>query len=156
MENIPSSTTGWIWWLVSVVIMGVLINLFSSFIYPRIEKLIAKQSESRRQKLEAQQRKFQDQVENLVENPDRITDLKIDLILSHLKAILYVALGLIVINVFPIIAKFFYIRYLDLLFYSLSLGVVALLTSPILLLMNKIRRTNRRTREAERRITEKL
>jgi CBS domain containing-hemolysin-like protein len=148
MEGLPSDATGWIWWVVSVVAVGILINLFSSFLYPRIEKAIAKLSESRRQKLDAQEREFQEQVKNLVANPDQIINLKIDLILSHLRAVLYVALGLIAINLLPVVTEFVFRIYYAFIASFFAVAVATL--SPVFLIMDKIRKMNRLIRAAEK------
>jgi uncharacterized membrane protein (DUF106 family) len=150
VEGLPDSVAGWMWWIVSVVIVGIFINLFSSFLYPRVEKAIARISGSRKQKLEAQEREFQQKVENLVANPDQITNLKIDLILSHLRAVFYVALGLIAVNVVPEVSGVFWIGTLGYL--TLILVVVMVTLSPVLLAINRIRKTNRLVRAAEKRI----
>lgn len=89
----PTDSTSWVWWVVSVIGVGVVINLFSAFLYPRIEKAWARRSATRRAKLEAKELAFQQQVQRLVEHPERLDSLKLDLILLYLQFLSLVAVG---------------------------------------------------------------
>jgi sterol desaturase/sphingolipid hydroxylase (fatty acid hydroxylase superfamily) len=147
------------WWVISVVIVGILINLFSSFLHPRMEKALAKLSESRRHRLEAREREFQEQVENLVANPVQITNLKIDVVLYHLRAIVYIVLGLMALNLLPTLDeilwnigfRYFGVRGLAVMMSSYFVVAIATLIS-VLPIMDSIRRINRLVRAAEKRI----
>lgn len=89
----PTGMMEWTWWAVSVIIVGVAINLFTSFLYPRIEKVWSRRSTARRAKLEAKSQEFQRQVQRLVDRPEMLTQRKLDLIVRYLQLLMLLAVG---------------------------------------------------------------
>lgn len=92
----PTDSSGWLWWFISVIVVGIGINLFTTFLYPCIEKAWARYSVNRRAKVQAKEQKFQRQVQWLVEDPERLGRLKLDLILYHLQILAALVLAVFV------------------------------------------------------------
>jgi len=86
------------YWWVSIVIVGILINVFSSFIFRRFEQISVKKSERKRLLLEAERQKRQSRI-------DALRGKKEELILQHLninhfkqEALENFLIGIIIIN----------------------------------------------------------
>ena len=54
----PNTQDEWLWWLFSVVIVSLLMNLIAAAIYPQIEKRLAKRSAKRRALLQQKEDEF--------------------------------------------------------------------------------------------------
>ena len=81
------------WW-VSVVIVGLLINLASDYAKPWIDNVLSRFSESRRLALKERQKHFEEAVEEVTANPVEYISLRLDLLGIRLQVILLVVLGL--------------------------------------------------------------
>ena len=74
MENIAkvlSDLSSWYWWF-SVVLVGLLINLASSYLKPQIDAVYGKFTATKREKNEQDRRNFELRVEALVATPSLI------------------------------------------------------------------------------------
>lgn len=99
MDGAPSSANEWIWWVISVVVMGILINLASSFLYPRLEKKWAENSEKRRKIIEQREKEFSDRVEKIKSDPIKILELRIGLLTNLVGGIVYGVLLMVIDDV---------------------------------------------------------
>lgn len=102
MENLPNGLSGWTWWITSVVVVGIAINLISSFLYPRLEKKIGQYSESQRKENEEKEKLFIAQVETVKSNSNKLLELKIDVIRLQLHTIWIVAIGILLTDIVPV------------------------------------------------------
>lgn len=69
MDKLLSEITTWYWWL-SVVVVGVAVNLLSSYAKPHIDKWIDRRSERSRVKREKTNAEFEAKVNKLSSNPN--------------------------------------------------------------------------------------
>jgi ABC-type multidrug transport system fused ATPase/permease subunit len=135
MENVPSGFEGWLWWIISVVVVGILINLVSSFLYPKVEKQFAKFSETRRKELEESKLTFLKKIEQLKANPSELLALKIDLILLYLRAVVTIVIGLIVLTAIPLVFEVFFNLFRFYLAINVNFLITLLLTLIVFLIM---------------------
>lgn len=83
------------YWWVSVVIVGVLINIVSSFIFKYYEKIGAKWSNEKKKKLEAEAKLRVDIIKKLVDDKTFETKYLFEIINSKINSMRYLILGLI-------------------------------------------------------------
>lgn len=151
----PTDSGSWMWWFISVIGVGIAINLFSTFLYPRLARALALFSAARREKLEVQDQAFQREAQRLVDYPDRLHGLKLDLVKYYLQVL--GALGLVVF------AYVFSQQLLQLGFRGIGEVVVSLTELCFALYamiltntrLNRIGRLQRLIRKAEEKLAEK-
>ncbi len=105
--------TSWVRWAISVVVVGIAINLISTFLYPKLEKKYSKYSASQRQKIQEREKKFNTQAEIIKSDSNKLLELKIDIIRFQLNAACIVAVGLLAINIFPVLVQGLYLYQHD-------------------------------------------
>ena len=93
MKDLLNDLSSLRWW-VSVVIVGLLINLASDYAKPWIDNVLSRFSESRRLALKERQKHFEEAVEEVIANPLEYISLRLDLLGIRLQVILLVVLGL--------------------------------------------------------------
>lgn len=83
------------WW-VSVVVVGLLINLASDYLKPLLDRLMEKSSAVRKRANEKQAIRFQSDLNQLLDDPSRVIDLKLDILYFNLRSVLQIAISLAV------------------------------------------------------------
>lgn len=151
MEQIPDNLQGWIWWVISVILVGILINLLSTYLYPSIETKLAQRSQTRRTALEAKRNEFETMVSQIAGDNEKFLSMKIDLVTHYLRIVFYIALGLLTINAVPEVIAFSLYRFTNSeLIYLSSFMLVPILTlSFILPILNRIRLVNQLIKAVE-------
>ena len=91
------------WW-VSVVIVGILVNLVSEYAKPWTDRVLSRFSESWRLVVKGQQKHFEEAVEEVLANPLEYISLRLDLLGTRLQFTLLVVLGLFLFLVLDAIA----------------------------------------------------
>jgi hypothetical protein len=156
METFPYDIAGWVWWVISVVVVGFLINIASAYLYPKFEKYLAKKSVERQRILEEKSLAFVSRQSELKAERQKLLELKVDLVLLQLHAVVIIAvsiIGLIIINnLLDTIVAEYILDYLGddfSIFYFLFVLVTTFVIMIFLLpLFNKIRNTARLIRAA--------
>jgi len=129
MEALPSGWEAWTWWIFSVVIVGFLLNLATAFLYPKIEKQLARFSETRRKRLEEKNKLFQNMVDEIRNDKIKYFDLKTDLINLQLQ-----------VTIISIIGFFVYFLLRATIISALAALIVYVLVSPKLYFLWKIKK----------------
>ena len=70
------------WWL-SVVVVGLIVNLFSQYGVPYISKLLSYYSESIRKKNKIAQEKREEQIQALVNDPDELHNIMLQVLFRN-------------------------------------------------------------------------
>ena len=83
----PENIIGWVWWVISAVVVGLGLNLLANYLHPRLERRWLARRKVQDKKRLARDRELQRQVEILVDQPARVAALKQDLILLRLRAL---------------------------------------------------------------------
>ncbi len=109
MGDLSYDLNSWIRWTISVVVVGIAINLISTFLYPKLEKKYAKYSAPQRQKIQEREQELNTQAEVIKSDPNKLLELKIDIIRLQLNAACIVAVGLLAINIYPILVQGLYL-----------------------------------------------
>lgn len=86
------------WWVLSVIVVGILINLMSDYLKPTLDRLIAQRSEAKRRANEAQRQQFEQEVQKLLSDKSAVVDLKLDLLNYNLRAITTGVLGVLIMQ----------------------------------------------------------
>ncbi len=68
------------YWWVSVVLVGLLIHLIAAYLKPFLDKVGSGLSASVRRRVEQDRQRFNREVQDLVENPIEVNNLKLDLL----------------------------------------------------------------------------
>lgn len=90
------------WWI-SVVVVGLLINLASDYLKPAIDKFVERFSAARKQANEKQKLSFKEDVQELLNEPSKVADLQLDVLYFNLRAVLWTVISLIINSVFSIL-----------------------------------------------------
>jgi len=98
MENIPNSTSTWIWWVFSVILVSFIVNITSTYAKPLLDNMGVKYSNKRRKKITETKKKYDKVVENF-DTPEGITHLKIDLLSLYIQISIVLIATLIIANV---------------------------------------------------------
>lgn len=136
METLPNTTEAWIWWVVSTIIVGLLINLLASYLYPKLDQRLAMYSEQRRHSLAVKEREFREQVDKLLASSANVTDAKIEMIHSQLWAILYLAGGIFITTFLPELLILMRLQEIAIIIFF---GICLLTASAVLRKLNEIR-----------------
>ncbi len=99
-----------IFWF-STVIIGIVVGMIGNFSTDTLKKILARFSETQRKKSDEQERAFKLEVQDLLDNPSKVIDLKIEAI--------YILLS----NVFKLL---FYLLATNLLFGMQHLGMLGI------------------------------
>ncbi len=81
------------WWI-SVVVVGLLINIISDYLKPTLDSFFARFSSKVRQTSERQKLVFESDVQNLINNPEQLTSLKLETLRLNIRAILLIVVCL--------------------------------------------------------------
>lgn len=90
MNEFLKSITTPAWW-VSVVLVGVILNLAAAYLKPFLDYLGSRLSASVRREVEAERARFNWEVQKLVNNPVEATNLKLDLLYFSTRSVFWVA-----------------------------------------------------------------
>jgi hypothetical protein len=93
------------WWI-SVVFVGLLINLASDYLKPLIDKFLGKFLAAKKRDNEKQLILFERDVQRLLDNPSKVTDLRFDILDFNLRTVLLIATSLAINSVLEIISPF--------------------------------------------------
>lgn len=92
IPQLLASPTFWF----TTVIAGIIVGILGNFATNGIQKIWGRFSETQRMKSEAQEKAFQAEVQDLIDNPSKVVDIKLDAIYSLLsniaKLMFYLAL----------------------------------------------------------------
>jgi hypothetical protein len=102
MDNFFKQVSDPTWWI-SVVVVGLLINLASDYLKPLLDRILGSFSNARKRANEKQALLFQDDLQKLVNDPSKVTDLKFDIIYFNLRTVLLIAISLAINAVLEII-----------------------------------------------------
>jgi len=94
IPQLLASPTFWF----SAVIVGILVGVIGNFATNGLQKIWAKFSETQRKKNDEQEKAFQLEVQDLVANPSKVTDLKLEAIYSLLSNIVRLMFYLVLTN----------------------------------------------------------
>jgi hypothetical protein len=97
MSDITMNTV--IWWIISVVIVGILINLASDYLKPYTDEVLGRYFATRKLATEERQAKFDQEVDMLSKYPAKVFDTKIDIIRYSLNLILKIIVFITAIQV---------------------------------------------------------
>jgi hypothetical protein len=81
------------WWI-SVVVAGLVVNFVAAYSKPLMDRLVSRISTTRRLATEEKRRQFEERIETLLSNPERILDVKLDVLYYNLRAVLFMALSI--------------------------------------------------------------
>lgn len=105
MNGLPTGFSGWIWWIISVVVVGILINLLSSYLYPKMQIQAAKNSSKRQHELEEKRIEYANLVNKIKTNPPELMEIKIDLILLNLRMVIIIVAGISILVILPLVFR---------------------------------------------------
>jgi hypothetical protein len=88
------------WWI-SVVVVGILVNLFSDYLKIGLDRFFGKFSDKRKRTNERERFIFEKKVEELLDAPSKVTDLKLEILEAELRWTSSVLCSLIINSVNP-------------------------------------------------------
>ncbi len=96
------------WWI-SVVVVGILVNIFSDYLKIGLDRFSGRFSDKRKRTNERERVLFEKEVQKLLDNPSKVTDVKIEILEAELRWTSCVLCSLIInsANSFPEFDVFF-------------------------------------------------
>jgi hypothetical protein len=72
------------WWI-NVVVVGILVNIFSDYLKIGLDRFLGRFSDKRKRTNERERVLFEKEVQELIDTPSKVTDVKIEILDAELK-----------------------------------------------------------------------
>jgi hypothetical protein len=144
-----------LWWVFSVVIAGIMVNLASDYLRPQLDKLWARYSESRRKASEEREKFVSSEIQKLLSSEFAVVDLKLDILFSNVRAILVAAVFIFIAQILFNFPGLDYLRSAYSLLVSIpAIGVYLIATMFLINYISRARAARKLLKEYYRRKAE--
>lgn len=126
MENITKLITSPIWWI-SAVIVAFLVNITASYAKPVLDRFIISWSKNRKERFNKQKEQDDAVVMYLIENPQRLVDIRTDATYTALRIIIALSLAVFFTSLIRFVEKYFWMfEFSDILLVAIYLFCIIL------------------------------